>query len=157
MADIVMVAGGWHGGWAFTPIARELRARGHEVFTPTLTGLGERSHLAHAAVNLQTHIEDVVNVVLFERLTDIILCGHSYAGMVITGVADGCPSGLRAWFTSTPSCRGTATRGGILRVIDTARSPSTVRQGTGLASHLRSICARNALRIHSLHFGKRSG
>jgi pimeloyl-ACP methyl ester carboxylesterase len=91
MADIVMVAGGWHGGWAFTPVARELRARGHEVFTPTLTGLGERSHLAHAAVNLQTHIDDVVNVVLFECLTDIILCGHSYAGMVITGVADRLP------------------------------------------------------------------
>ena len=91
MADIVMVAGGWHGGWALTPIARKLRAHGHEVFTPTLTGLGERSHLATAAINLDTHIEDVANVVLFERLSDVILCGHSYAGMVITGVADKLP------------------------------------------------------------------
>jgi pimeloyl-ACP methyl ester carboxylesterase len=91
MAAIVMVAGGWHGGWALTPIARELRARGHEVFTPTLTGLGERSHLTHAAINLETHIEDVANVLRFERLTDVILCGHSYAGMVITGVADRLP------------------------------------------------------------------
>ena len=91
MAEIVMVAGGWHGGWALTPVARKLRAQGHEVFTPTLTGLGERSHLAHAAVNLDTHIEDVANVLLFERLTGIILCAHSYAGMVITGVADRLP------------------------------------------------------------------
>lgn len=91
MATIVLIAGGWHGGWAFTPIARELRAHGHDVFTPTLTGLGERSHLAHAAINLETHIQDVVNVLLFERLSGVILCGHSYAGMVITGVADRLP------------------------------------------------------------------
>jgi pimeloyl-ACP methyl ester carboxylesterase len=61
------------------------------VFTPTLTGLGERSHLAHAAVNLEMHIEDVANVLRFERLSGVILCGHSYAGMVITGVADRLP------------------------------------------------------------------
>ena len=91
MAEIVMVAAAWHGGWAVTPIARKLRARGHEVFTPTLTGLGERSHLARAAINLETHIEDVANVILFERLSEVVLCGHSYAGMVITGVADRLP------------------------------------------------------------------
>jgi pimeloyl-ACP methyl ester carboxylesterase len=88
VANIVLLAGGWHGGWALTPIAKELRAHGHEVFTPTLTGLGERSHLAHAGINLDTHIEDVANVLRFEGLTEVILCGHSYAGMVITGVAD---------------------------------------------------------------------
>lgn len=91
MANIVMVAGGWHGGWALTPIARKLRAHGHEVFTPTLTGLGERSHLAGSAINLDTHIEDVANVVTYERLNRVVLCGHSYAGMVITGVADRLP------------------------------------------------------------------
>lgn len=91
MAEIVLVASAWHGGWALAPIARGLRARGHEVFTPTLTGLGERSHLAHAGVNLETHIEDVANVLLFERLSEVILCAHSYAGMVITGVADRLP------------------------------------------------------------------
>jgi len=91
MANIVMVAGGWHGGWALTAIARKLRARGHEVFTPTLTGLGERSHLAGIAINLDTHIEDVANVVRYERLRNVVLCGHSYAGMVITGVADRLP------------------------------------------------------------------
>jgi len=88
VANIVLVAGGWHGGWALAPVAKELRAHGHEVFTPTLTGLGERSHLLHAGVNLDTHIEDVANVLRFEDLTGVILCGHSYAGMVITGVAD---------------------------------------------------------------------
>lgn len=74
-----------------TPIAKTLRTHGHEVFTPTLTGLGERSHLAHGAVNLDTHIEDIAHVLRFERLTDVILCAHSYAGMVITGVADRLP------------------------------------------------------------------
>jgi pimeloyl-ACP methyl ester carboxylesterase len=91
MAQIVMVAAAWHGGWALTSIARQLRAHGHEVFTPTLTGLGERSHLAGAAINLETHIEDVANVIQYERLNDVVLCGHSYAGMVITGVADRLP------------------------------------------------------------------
>ncbi len=91
MANIVMVAGGWHGGWALAPMARELRSLGHDVFTPTLTGLGERRHLLNAGVNLETHIEDIANVLRFEDLTDVILCGHSYAGMVITGVADRLP------------------------------------------------------------------
>jgi pimeloyl-ACP methyl ester carboxylesterase len=88
MANIVMVAGGWHGGWALAQVARKLRKHGHEVFTPTLTGLGERSHLATFAINLDTHIDDIANVIQFERLSNVILCAHSYAGMVITGVAD---------------------------------------------------------------------
>jgi len=69
-------------------IARDIRARGHEAWTPTLTGLGERAHLAGGAINLDTHIDDIANVLLYEQLTQVILCGHSYAGMVITGVAD---------------------------------------------------------------------
>jgi pimeloyl-ACP methyl ester carboxylesterase len=96
MADIVLVAGGWRGGWAFKPIAREFRAHGHEVFTPTLTGLGERSHLTCARPNLDMHIDDVANVLLFERLSGVILCAHSYAGMVISGVADRMPERIAA-------------------------------------------------------------
>jgi pimeloyl-ACP methyl ester carboxylesterase len=69
-------------------LARELRGRGHEVFTPSLTGVGERAHLASAAVNLSTHITDVVNVLDYERLKLVVLVGHSYGGMVVTGVAD---------------------------------------------------------------------
>src|SRR5262245_16416850 len=87
MANFVLVAGGWRGGWAFTPLAKRLRALGHEAYTPTLTGLGDRSHLLRAAPNLDTHIEDVCNAIRFEELHDVVLCGHSYAGMVITGVA----------------------------------------------------------------------
>jgi pimeloyl-ACP methyl ester carboxylesterase len=88
MANIVLVAGGWHGGWVYASIARQLRARGNEVFTPTLTGLGERAHLTNACPNLDTHIEDIANVIRVENLENVILCGHSYAGMVISGVAD---------------------------------------------------------------------
>lgn len=88
MANILIVAGGWRGGWSLAPIARRLRAQGHEVFTPTLTGLGERVHLASADTNLDTHIEDIADVIRFEDLRDVVLCGHSYAGMVISGVAD---------------------------------------------------------------------
>ncbi len=91
MTDIVLVPGGWRGGWTFTAIAREIRSRGHEAWTPSLTGLGERVHLGHSGVNLDTHIEDIANVLLYEQLTQVVLCGHSYAGMVITGVAERMP------------------------------------------------------------------
>jgi pimeloyl-ACP methyl ester carboxylesterase len=73
-----------------------LVAAGHDVFTPTLSGVGDRSHLASAAINLSTHSSDVINLILWEELTDVILCGHSYAGWVISGVADRIPERLRA-------------------------------------------------------------
>jgi pimeloyl-ACP methyl ester carboxylesterase len=88
MKTYVLVHGGGHGGWCYQPVARLLRAQGHEVYTPTLTGLGERGHLLNAAIDLDTHITDVVKVLAFEDLRDVILVGHSYGGMVITGVAD---------------------------------------------------------------------
>jgi pimeloyl-ACP methyl ester carboxylesterase len=91
MATYVLVHGGGHGGWCYQPVARLLRARGHEVYTPTLTGLGERQHLLSPAVDLDIHITDVVKVLEFEDLRDVILVGHSYGGMVITGVADRTP------------------------------------------------------------------
>lgn len=88
MANVVIVPGGWHGGCELSPFARKLRGFGHEVYTPTLTGLGDRSHLAPARPNLDTHIRDVTNVLEFEDLSKVILCAHSYGGMVISGVAD---------------------------------------------------------------------
>lgn len=88
MANVVIVPGGWHGGAELSPFARRLRALGHEVFTPTLTGLGDRSHLVAMRPNLDTHIEDVANLIAFEELSDVVLCAHSYGGMVISGVAD---------------------------------------------------------------------
>jgi pimeloyl-ACP methyl ester carboxylesterase len=94
MAIFVIVHGGWGGGWEWTPVARRLRERGHEVFTATLTGLGERAHLG-SKVGLSDHIEDVVAVFTFEELRDVVLCGHSSGGMVVTGVADRVPELIR--------------------------------------------------------------
>ncbi len=88
MATFVLVHGGGHGGWCYQRLARILRAEGHEVHCPTLTGLGERRHLLKPGINLDTHIEDVVSLLFHEDLRDVYLAGHSYGGMVITGVAD---------------------------------------------------------------------
>jgi pimeloyl-ACP methyl ester carboxylesterase len=87
MATFVLVHGAWTGGWGYQQVARLLRQAGHEVYVPTLTGLGEREHLASPSIDLSTHITDVVNLIEFERLDEVILCGHSYGGMVIAGVA----------------------------------------------------------------------
>jgi len=88
MATYVLVHGGGHGGWCYQKVAPLLRTAGHDVYTPTLTGLGERAHLLRDDVDLDMHIRDVVAVLRYENLRDVILVGHSYGGMVITGVAD---------------------------------------------------------------------
>lgn len=87
----VIVHGAWGGGWAFKKVQQLLNADGHTVYRPTLTGQGERVHLASPEVGLETHIIDVVNTILYEDLHDIVLVGHSYGGMVVTGVADRIP------------------------------------------------------------------
>jgi len=87
----VIVHGAWGGSWSFKNVATMLKAKGHVVYRPSLTGQGERVHLASADIDLNTHILDVINTILFEDLHDIILVGHSYGGMVITGVADSIP------------------------------------------------------------------
>jgi len=84
----VLVHGAWHGGWCWAPVKALIEAQGHQATTPTLTGLGERVHLLSPSTGLDTHIEDVVQHIFFEGLYDIVLVGHSYSGMVITGVAD---------------------------------------------------------------------
>jgi pimeloyl-ACP methyl ester carboxylesterase len=88
MATFVLVHGAWHGGWCYRDTAKALRAAGHTVFTPTHTGVGERAHQAAENITLETHIRDVCGCIEAEELNDVILCGHSYGGMVITGVAD---------------------------------------------------------------------
>ncbi len=88
MATYVLVHGGGHGGWCYKPVARLLRRAGHDVYTPTMTGEGERAHLLSAHVGLDMQITDIVNVLQYEDLRDVILVGHSYGGMIITGVAD---------------------------------------------------------------------
>jgi len=91
----VIVHGAWGGAWQFKNTAVELAKKGNEVYRPTLTGLGERYHLADTSIRLQTHVDDVVNTILFEDLHDIILVGHSYGGMIITAVADSLPDRIR--------------------------------------------------------------
>src|SRR5262249_14497470 len=94
MITYVLVHGAWHGGWCWKKVTPLLRASGYAVFTPTLTGLGERSHLLSPEVSLHTHIQDVVAVVEYEDLREVMLVGHSYGGMVITGVAERVPARL---------------------------------------------------------------
>lgn len=90
-ATFVLVHGAWHGGFCFNGVAELLRARGHRVFTPTLSGLAERAYQGTEGVTLDTHIEDIIELLRFEELSNIVLAGHSYGGMVITGVADRIP------------------------------------------------------------------
>ena len=92
---IVIVHGAWGGSWAWRKVDTLLREKGFNVYRPQLTGLGERVHLSRPDIGLSTHIDDVVNMILFEDLHDIILVGHSYGGMVITGVADRVPDRIR--------------------------------------------------------------
>ncbi len=84
----VLVHGTWHGGWVWKYVRNILEDKGHRVFTPTLTGCGEREHLSSPEVGLDTHIQDIVNVIEFEDLNNVVLVGHSFTGVAITGVAD---------------------------------------------------------------------
>jgi len=88
MATFVLCHGGWVGGWQWQEVASLLRSAGHEVFTPTFTGLGERVHLASPEVDLDTYIQDILMVLKYENLSDVILLGYSISGPVITGVAE---------------------------------------------------------------------
>ena len=110
MTTYVLVGGAWLGGWCWQPVAARLRARGHEVYPVTLTGLGERSHLAGPEVDLDTYVADVVNLIEFEDLHDVALVGHSYAGLPVTAVADRIPERLSvlAYLDSGPVPDGTA-------------------------------------------------
>jgi pimeloyl-ACP methyl ester carboxylesterase len=114
----VLVPGAWLGGWAWRDVARELRAAGHEVHPATLTGLGDRVHLARPDIDLDAHIADVVSLLDAELLEDAVLVGHSYAGFVVSGVADRRPDRLGAvvWLDSSPVPDGTA--------IDDVSSPA---------------------------------
>ena len=96
MATFVLVHGAWHGGWCWRDVAHVLTNQGHQVWTPTLTGMGEREHLGTAETNPDLHVEDICQVLHFEDLRHVILVGHSYGGNVITGVADRQPERLKA-------------------------------------------------------------
>jgi pimeloyl-ACP methyl ester carboxylesterase len=96
MTTFVLVHGAWHGGWCYARTAKLLRAQGHDVFTPTMTGVGDRAHMSGSGVNLSLHILDICNTLKYENLTDVVLCGHSYGGMVISGVAEAMPERIRS-------------------------------------------------------------
>ena len=95
MATFLVTHGAWSSGWAWKKMRPLMRELGHELFTPSHTGLGERVHLAHAGIDLDHHICDILNVLTYEDLNDVILLGHSYGGMVATGVADRAPERLK--------------------------------------------------------------
>src|SRR5512139_3985506 len=88
LRTFVLVHGAWHGGWCWRRVGDLLRGRGHTVFAPSLTGLGDRAHLFSKDVSLQTHVQDILSVVESEELRDFVLVGHSYGGLVVSGVAD---------------------------------------------------------------------
>ncbi len=96
MTDFILIHGAWHGSWCWTRVRRLLAAAGHRVFAPTLTGLGERSHLLSRDVGLDTHIADVANLMIWEDLRDIVLVGHSYGGAIVRHVADKMPDRIRS-------------------------------------------------------------
>lgn len=96
MATFIIVHGAWGGGWEWAEVATNLRDLGHEVYAPTLTGMGERSHLGpRDGIGLRTHIEDIAAVMEFEDLQDVVLCGASYGGMPVTGAADAMSARIR--------------------------------------------------------------
>jgi pimeloyl-ACP methyl ester carboxylesterase len=96
MSCFVLIHGGWHGGWCWKRVAQLLRSRGHDVFTPSLTGMGDREHLCTPEVGLDTHTADILSLIRVERLSDVILVGHSYGGVIMTLVADQIPSCVSA-------------------------------------------------------------
>src|SRR5271156_3460593 len=102
MASFVLVHGGGHGGWCWAPTTRLLRDRGHDVFTPTLTGFGERQHLDGPGATFQTFVTDVPNVAYFEDLSDIVLVGHSMGGVIVPRVAEVVPEriGRPVWLAA---------------------------------------------------------
>ena len=95
MATYVLLHGGWAGGWMWQETGDILEKAGHKVYRPSLTGMGERVHLASPEVGMDTHVQDVVNLLVFEQLEDAILVGYSYSGMVITGVAEQAPERIK--------------------------------------------------------------
>ncbi len=91
MATFLLIHGGGHGGWCYQLVARRLQSKGHVVYAPSLPGMGEHRKQLHPGINLDAHIDDVVDLLISEDLRDAILVGHSYGGMVITGIADRVP------------------------------------------------------------------
>ena len=126
----VLLHGAWHGGWCWRPVAEGLRAHGHRVFTPTQTGLGERSHLLSRDITLDTFVADLAGVMESEDLTEAILVGHSFGGLAISGVADRLPERIRhlVYLDSL--------------ILENGQTPFGVFSAEGVAARRRQIAAQ---------------
>ncbi|MGE3692733.1 MAG: alpha/beta fold hydrolase [Novosphingobium sp.] len=134
MANFVLVHGGGHGGWCYQLVARLLQAKGHIVYAPSLPGMGEHTHLLHPDIDLDCHIDDVAALLHSENLTQAILVGHSYGGMVITGVADRAPErvGHRVYLDAAYPDDGESLHEHAFESIDMARQGMYVENGVEL-------------------------
>jgi pimeloyl-ACP methyl ester carboxylesterase len=156
MTTFVLLHGGGMGGWAWKYAAAPLRAAGHDVFTPTFTGFGERVHLLSADVSHATHVRDVLNVLHYEDLSEVVLVGHSYAGSVIPGVVAGADGRVK----HAVYCDAMVTRGGEsvfetmgylppeqLPAVREAIAAGQMGPGTGVHEQERARLAENPLRM----------
>ncbi len=148
MATFVLVHGAWHGGWCWGRVAKLLRAEGHDVYTPTLTGLADRSHLMAPTINLSTHVRDITNLITWEGLSDVVLVGHSYGGMVIAGVAEAVAKRLAAYvvidgFVPEDGEYGFAKRG-AKRNADTMEMVNRLGQGWRMPAYSAASFGVNA-------------
>jgi pimeloyl-ACP methyl ester carboxylesterase len=134
-STFVLVHGAWHGGWCWRQVAEALRAEGHRVFTPTQTGLGERRHLLSHGITIETFIEDIANVLIAEELSDVILVGHSFGALAISGVADRMPERIRrlVYLDGTIIEGGERPYGVLAADVVAARRKLAIEEGDGLA------------------------
>ena len=134
MAIFMLIHGGGHGGWCYQPVARRLQKAGHIVYAPSLTGLADRAHLVSDKVDLDLHITDVVKLLEYEDLRDVIIVGHSYGGMVITGVADRALSrvGHLVFLDAAHPRNGESLVDSSKAMMDYARSSSRIVDGVEL-------------------------
>ena len=151
MATFLICHGAWSAGWAWKKVRPLLRAAGHEVFTPTYTGLGERAHQSSRAVTLDTHIADVLGVIDCEDLKDIVLVGHSYGGMVATGVADRVPERIAKLVYLDAFVPGSGqSLNDLLPRAGACSAPGGAGAGRRLAGAAQSLAARHVARGHGV-------
>jgi pimeloyl-ACP methyl ester carboxylesterase len=141
MSIYVLVHGAWHGGWCWDRVAPLLRAAGHEVHAPTLTGLSERAHLISPQIGLDTHVEDVVRLIDVLGLRDVVLVGHSYAGQVVTGVSDRRPEtiALRVYLDAFVGSDGEAARDLLPDTVEHHWAESAAESGFGWLVPVRKL------------------
>jgi pimeloyl-ACP methyl ester carboxylesterase len=141
MSTFVLVHGAWHGGWCWDRVAPLLRGAGHEVHAPTLTGLSERAHLLTPLVGLETHVEDVVRLIDVLDLRDVVLVGHSYAGQVVTAVADRRPAAVarRVCLDAFVGSDGEAARDLLPESVEHHWAESAAEQGFGWLVPVRKL------------------